>query len=139
MLVQLVDAPPGTFDDLEEKVRDRTAELEQKNLQIMEMDQMKTRFFSNISHEFRTPLTLILGPVDEMLDSEKLAGKERASRAVGTAMRKNRIPLVIPCHRVVASGGGIGGYSAPGGLDTKRMLLQLEQHGGAIPIDPIPT
>lgn len=49
----------------------------------------------------------------------------RAARAVGTVMANNRIPIVIPCHRVVAS-GGLGGYSAPQGLTLKTRLLQLE-------------
>ncbi len=42
-------------------------------------------------------------------------------------MAKNRVTIVIPCHRVVAAGGKIGGYSAPGGLRTKQFLLELEQ------------
>jgi len=55
------------------------------------------------------------------------AGHPRAARAVGNCMACNRIPLVIPCHRVLASGGGLGGYSAPGGISLKRQLLELEQ------------
>ena len=54
------------------------------------------------------------------------AGSSRAARAVGQCMAANRIPLVIPCHRVVAAGGGLGGYSAVGGIRTKRRLLELE-------------
>lgn len=54
------------------------------------------------------------------------AGSPRAARAVGNVMRSNRFPLIIPCHRVVAS-GGLGGYSAPDGLDMKRRLLNMEQ------------
>jgi methylated-DNA-[protein]-cysteine S-methyltransferase len=57
-----------------------------------------------------------------------LVGRPRASRAVGTAMAKNRITIVIPCHRVIASGGKIGGYGGPGGLDLKRKLLELERN-----------
>lgn len=49
----------------------------------------------------------------------------RAARAVGTVMSTNRIPIIIPCHRVVAS-GGLGGYSAPQGLSLKERLLQIE-------------
>jgi methylated-DNA-[protein]-cysteine S-methyltransferase len=56
----------------------------------------------------------------------RLAGSPRAARAVGNCMAKNRIPLVIPCHRVVPAGKGIGNYSAPGGAHTKRRLLALE-------------
>ncbi len=56
------------------------------------------------------------------------AGSPRAARAVGTFMSQNTIPLVIPCHRVVASTGKLGGYSAPDGLSMKQRLLDLESH-----------
>lgn len=49
----------------------------------------------------------------------------KAHRAVGTANGKNRIPLLVPCHRVIASDGGLGGYSA-GGLPIKQALLKIE-------------
>ena len=52
------------------------------------------------------------------------AGSPRAARAVGQAMARNPVPLVVPCHRVVAGGGGLGGFG--GGLDLKRRLLDLE-------------
>lgn len=51
-------------------------------------------------------------------------GKPGAARAVGAAVGSNPISIVVPCHRVVGAGGGLGGYG--GGLDTKRFLLQLE-------------
>jgi methylated-DNA-[protein]-cysteine S-methyltransferase len=54
------------------------------------------------------------------------AGSPGAARAVGQVMASNRVPLVVPCHRVVASGGGLGGFSAPQGLAMKRRLLALE-------------
>ena len=46
-----------------------------------------------------------------------------AARAVGSVMAKNRFPLVVPCHRVLGAGGKLGGYSAPGGLQTKRRVV----------------
>ena len=49
-----------------------------------------------------------------------------AMRAVGQALGHNPWPLVVPCHRIVAAGGKLGGFSAPGGSDTKRRLLALE-------------
>jgi len=51
-------------------------------------------------------------------------GRPRAARAVGTVMNRNRIPIVLPCHRVVGAGGNLVGYA--GGLDRKVMLLELE-------------
>jgi len=52
------------------------------------------------------------------------AGNARASRAVGTVMNRNRIPIVLPCHRIVGSTGELVGYG--GGLERKERLLQLE-------------
>jgi methylated-DNA-[protein]-cysteine S-methyltransferase len=59
------------------------------------------------------------------LASEVGAGRE-AARDVGEAMAKNPAPLIIPCHRVLAAGGKIGGFSAPGGSTTKMRMLELE-------------
>jgi methylated-DNA-[protein]-cysteine S-methyltransferase len=53
------------------------------------------------------------------------AGPETA-RDVGTAMARNPVPLIIPCHRVLAAGGKVGGFSAPGGAATKLRMLELE-------------
>jgi len=55
--------------------------------------------------------------------AEKVA-KPGAGRAIGQAMSKNRLPIIIPCHRVIAGDGSLGGFT--GGLDMKRRLLQLE-------------
>lgn len=54
------------------------------------------------------------------------AGSPHAARAVGTVMAGNRVPLVIPCHRVVGSGGALRGYSGCGGIAMKQRLLELE-------------
>lgn len=54
------------------------------------------------------------------------AGSAGAARAVGQVMAGNRHPLIVPCHRVVAAGGKLGGFSAPQGLAIKRRLLALE-------------
>ncbi|GAA4420786.1 methylated-DNA--[protein]-cysteine S-methyltransferase [Bremerella cremea] len=56
----------------------------------------------------------------------RLAGRAGAARAVGTAMSKNRIPLIIPCHRVVAACNQIGGFTSAEGVSQKKRLLDLE-------------
>jgi methylated-DNA-[protein]-cysteine S-methyltransferase len=53
-------------------------------------------------------------------------GNPKASRAVGSAMATNPIPIIVPCHRVVRSGGALGNYSGRDGIVTKRFLLDLE-------------
>jgi O-6-methylguanine DNA methyltransferase len=53
-------------------------------------------------------------------------GRPRSSRPVGGALARNPIPIVIPCHRVIASDGSLGGYSGGSGLKAKQWLLRLE-------------
>ena len=55
------------------------------------------------------------------------AGRPAAARAVGSALAKNPLPLIIPCHRVIRSDGKIGGFSSPGGSSMKLKLLRHEQ------------
>ena len=53
-------------------------------------------------------------------------GDAGLSRAVGQALGRNPIPIIVPCHRVLAAQGKMGGFSAPGGTSTKRRLLEIE-------------
>jgi O-6-methylguanine DNA methyltransferase len=57
----------------------------------------------------------------------KKIGRAGAARAVGGALAKNRLPLIIPCHRVIRSDGKIGGFSAAGGTTIKKGMLELER------------
>jgi methylated-DNA-[protein]-cysteine S-methyltransferase len=56
----------------------------------------------------------------------EMAGKSGAARAVGGALAKNPLPLIIPCHRIVCANGKIGGFSAAGGRNLKEKLLKHE-------------
>lgn len=58
------------------------------------------------------------------------AGTPGAARAVGRVMASNRIPIIFPCHRVLAAHGALGGFSAPQGTALKRRLLELEGAAG---------
>lgn len=73
---------------------------------------------------WRALLEIPYGTVETYGELAGRLGQTGAARAVGGANGANRIPIVIPCHRVIASGGKIGGYS--GGLDVKRSLLAIE-------------
>jgi len=57
----------------------------------------------------------------------KKAGRPAASRAVGNALAKNPLLLIIPCHRVLRTDGKLGGFSAPGGISFKKKMLTLER------------
>ncbi len=71
--------------------------------------------------------TLSYGEIAERLGDRNLA------RDVGQALGQNPIPIIVPCHRVLAAGGKVGGFSAPGGVVTKLRLLTIE---GAQPNGP---
>jgi methylated-DNA-[protein]-cysteine S-methyltransferase len=99
-------------------------------------------YFDGSRHDFSVPvdLALVRGPfATRLLEATAripfgatssyaavaaAAGSPRAVRAAGNALGANPIPIVVPCHRVLRSGGALGGYT--GGLDRKRRLLSLE-------------
>lgn len=70
-------------------------------------------------------LTIPYGVTWSYLQLARAVGNPKACRAVGGANGKNPIMIIIPCHRVIAADGGLGGYS--GGLHIKTALLELEQ------------
>ncbi|HEX3979528.1 MAG TPA: MGMT family protein [Solirubrobacteraceae bacterium] len=63
-------------------------------------------------------------------DIARAIGKPDAPRAVGHALGENPFPIVVPCHRVLSSTGALHGFSAPGGIITKRRLLEIERAPG---------
>jgi methylated-DNA-[protein]-cysteine S-methyltransferase len=72
----------------------------------------------------RAAQTIPAGQLASYGEIARRIGRPRASRAVGQALGHNPMPIVIPCHRVVSSGGGLGGYT--GGLQIKKKLLKME-------------
>ena len=74
--------------------------------------------------------TLTYGAIAKALGEEPMRARD-----VGQALAHNRFAPIVPCHRVVAANGELGGYSAPGGRSTKRRLLELE--GAAIVAPPV--
>lgn len=78
----------------------------------------------DVASEIPAGRTLTYGAVAGRL------GEPGAARAVGAALGRNPVPIIVPCHRVLAAGGRTGGFSAPGGATTKRRLLAIE---GAAP------
>jgi len=109
------------------------------------MEEQLREFFAGERHEFDLPLhmpgsgfqervwsELTRIPYGETISYRELAsrvGAPAASRAVGRANGSNRLAIIVPCHRVVAAGGGLGGYG--GGLPAKRALLDLEARRGS--------
>jgi methylated-DNA-[protein]-cysteine S-methyltransferase len=98
-------------------------------------------YFGGTRHDFELPIDWRLlrgfradvlratsripfGSVVSYRDVAAAAGSANAYRAAGNALGSNPIPIVVPCHRVVHSGGGLGGYT--GGLERKQFLLRLE-------------
>jgi methylated-DNA-[protein]-cysteine S-methyltransferase len=84
----------------------------------------QTAFFSDVYAEIRKlgwGQTTTYGAVARALGAEP-----QAARDVGQAMASNPVPLIVPCHRVLAAGGKIGGFSAPGGSSAKARMLEIE-------------
>lgn len=63
-------------------------------------------------------------------DIARALGEPGAARAVGAALAQNPFPIIVPCHRVLSAAGALHGFSAPGGIATKRRMLEIERAPG---------
>lgn len=72
-------------------------------------------------------LTIPYGELASYRDIAEAIGNPKASRAVGRAVGRNPIPIIVPCHRCIGSDGSLAGFG--GGLDTKKRLIDLERSG----------
>lgn len=82
-----------------------------------------TPFFERVYREVQS---MGVGEIASYGEVAQRVGSPKASRAVGQAMARNPVPLIVPCHRVVSHGMKMGGFSAGGGVKTKKKMLELE-------------
>ena len=136
------DLPPVAEDRLARRTNGRQAS--QPSPEIQRVMDLVRKHLTGDPQDFRT-IRIEMGgiadlaravyvaireiPVGETRTYGQIAlqiGHPHAAQAVGQALGSNPIPLIVPCHRIVAAGGKPGGFSAPGGLRTKEILLELE-------------
>jgi methylated-DNA-[protein]-cysteine S-methyltransferase len=128
----------GVLQELADRVSPRVLEVPARLDGVRrELDE----YFEGHRHRFTTPVDWRLShgfhlkareacyaiPFGKVLTYAELAaaaGSPRAVRAAGQAMARNPVPIVVPCHRVLRTGGALGGYG--GGLEVKRWLLDME-------------
>ena len=134
----VADGPGTVLDELTRRISPRILDAPRRlDPVVRQLDE----YFAGTRRHFDLPLDMRLaggfrrevitrlpeieyGRTASYAEIAAAAGSPRAVRAVGTACAKNPLPVVVPCHRVVRSDGGIGQYV--GGSDAKRILLQLE-------------
>jgi methylated-DNA-[protein]-cysteine S-methyltransferase len=83
------------------------------------IDSFRRRVYA-ATREIRPGTTATYGQVARAI------GEPNGARDVGAALARNPMPVIVPCHRIVAANGALTGFSAPGGLATKRRMLELE-------------
>jgi methylated-DNA-[protein]-cysteine S-methyltransferase len=107
-----------------EKIRRQLGEYFEGRRKVFDMPLDRSLIRGFHRHVLDATERIPYGAVSTYREVAERAGNPRASRAAGNALGSNPIPIVIPCHRVVRTGHGLGGYG--GGLDRKQLLLDLE-------------
>jgi methylated-DNA-[protein]-cysteine S-methyltransferase len=127
-------APPpavqAVIADIQSYLDGRKVDFSAVAVDLSGIDDLRRRIYEALrSIEFGRTITY--GDLARSIGATDWEG----ARDVGAAMGSNRIPIVIPCHRVLAAGGKLGGFSAYGGTKTKQKLLALEgvRFGGEAP------
>jgi O-6-methylguanine DNA methyltransferase len=118
------DAPPAAISRIIERVR-KHLRGDAQDFRDVPLDLQGTGAFARLVYGAAQNI-----PAGETTTYGAIAhavGERGAARAVGRALGANPIPLIVPCHRVLAAGGKSGGFSAHGGRDTKARLLEIER------------
>ena len=126
-------ASEGSPPDHIQPVIDRITELlrgEKRDLSTVALDMEGVPQFHQ--QVYAVARTIAAGATLAYGDIAARLGDRSAAREVGEAMGRNPFPIIVPCHRVLAAGGKVGGFSAAGGVTTKLRLLEIE---GAQPGD----
>ena len=131
-----VDAAPdvamsAVIEGIRALMRGEKADLSAAPLDIARVPEFNAKVY-DIARRIPAGETLTYGQIAVKLGDRLLAQK------VGEALGKNPWPIVVPCHRVTAAGGKLGGFSARGGATTKLKLLEIEGAPAASPALPLP-
>jgi methylated-DNA-[protein]-cysteine S-methyltransferase len=97
-----------------------TDDLSDIPLDMSRVPELAQRVYA-VARKIQPGQTLTYGQLASKLGDPLLA------REVGQSLARNPFPIVVPCHRVLAAGGKLGGFSAPGGVATKQKLLEIER------------
>jgi methylated-DNA-[protein]-cysteine S-methyltransferase len=129
---QEAEPPPGvarTRDAVAALLRGEASDLSAAALDMASVPEFHRRVYE-IARTIPPGGTLTYGDIAARL------GDPLAARDVGEALGKNPFPIIVPCHRVVAAGGKLGGFSARGGVGTKRRMLAIESAhaAGGLPL-----
>jgi methylated-DNA-[protein]-cysteine S-methyltransferase len=123
--------PPAvraTLDEIAELLAGFPRDLRAVELDVAGVPEFDRRVY-DVARTIPPGSTMTYGEIAKTLGEEPMRARD-----VGVALSRNPYAPIVPCHRVVAAGGRLGGYSAPGGTATKRRLLELE--GAAIVAAP---
>ena len=130
-------APPPeaqrVIDGIVGLLRGASVELAHISLDLENVPEFNRRVYE-VARSIRPGATLSYGEIAERLGDRALA------RDVAQALSENPCPIIVPCHRVLAAGGKMGGFSGPGGVRTKLRLLSIEgaQYGEPMLFDRLP-
>jgi methylated-DNA-[protein]-cysteine S-methyltransferase len=118
------DAPPfvrRAIDGMTAVMAGQPADLRDVPLDLSGIDDTR-RIVYAATRDIPAGATRTYGEVARAISRTDYEG----ARDVGAALAKNPFPIIVPCHRVLAANGALHGFSAPGGLETKRRMLELE-------------
>lgn len=118
--VEPPSAVRGVIERMQALLRGENARFDDVELDMRRVPELAQRVY-DVARTIPVGQTLTYGDIARRLGDPLLA------RDVGQALARNPFPIIVPCHRVVAAGGKLGGFSARGGVATKQRLLEIER------------